>query len=117
MRSAMEFASGEALPEKDSIPSIMELSSIPKVSRRGAISALAASLALMSEQARAAETKLPPTDEIPLDRIGRLSEELSQALVDWTGGQFKAVIYPANHLRHPSRLALIDCVVDEGAGL
>ena len=32
-----------------------------------------------------------------VDRVQRLAEELSQALAEWSGGQFAATIYPADH--------------------
>lgn len=123
MRTARIPAIGGAMSGRDSLSSDWNSNStlkdssetaVTSLSRRGAISALTASIALLADHAAAAEAKLPPVDETPRDRVGRLSEELAEALLDWTGGQFKAVVYPANHERFPGRLMLIDCVVADG---
>jgi len=37
------------------------------------------------------------TQEAICDRVQRLSEELSQALDQWAGGMFAAVVYPGDH--------------------
>lgn len=36
-------------------------------------------------------------DEPICDRVQRLSEELAQALGEWAGGMFAAVVYPGDH--------------------
>ena len=39
--------------------------------------------------------------EMPLDRVNRLSEELSDALNNYANGRFHAVIYPSHRAKWP----------------
>lgn len=51
----------------------------------------------------------PALAETPLDRLERLTAEMAEALVEWTEGQFMAVVYPANHSEFPSRVEFRNC--------
>ncbi|QHJ77683.1 MAG: hypothetical protein [Bacteriophage sp.] len=39
--------------------------------------------------------------ETPLDRVNRLSEELSDALNNYADGRFHAVVYPSSYAKWP----------------
>lgn len=51
----------------------------------------------------------PALAETPMERLERLTNELAEALVEWTDGQFMAVVYPANHSEFPSCVEFRNC--------
>lgn len=75
---------------------------LPIVTRRRALAGIAG-------LAAGSATAAPALAETPLDRLERLTAEMAEALVEWTEGQFMAVVYPANHSEFPSRVEFRNC--------
>ncbi len=85
---------------KQAFPAAAE--GMPRINRRAILGGIAAAPALVVPAAASSGT------EGALDRVMRLAEELSQALVAVGANQFKAVIYPADHPRFPGKMDLQD---------
>lgn len=73
------------------------------ISRRTVIGGMASLPAAGGTGAALAASGIPTvsTEEDPASKVQRLSRELSEALDEWGGGSFKAVVHPASNQACP----------------
>lgn len=94
---------------KQAFPAAAE--GMPRINRRAILGGIAAAPALVVPAAANDVT------EGELDRVARLAEEMSRALVAVGGDQFKAMVWPATHPQFPGRLELHSATAAENPAL